>query len=148
MLYIVQRDASSANAIIAGSLNVMSGNVNIPTGQNYTITSVALNTEYISDATRTNKYSSSTLAQADAKIAISSTDSTEIDFTYTTGNITAILKDNTIDIGRLKTAQLATANTVCICCSIVHWLIQSVAGEPFTSFYKLQTGFFSGDRIF
>ena len=60
----------------------------------------------------TNKYYSSILAQADAKIAISSTDSTEIDFTYSAGNITAILKNNTIDISRLKTTQIDTANTV------------------------------------
>jgi hypothetical protein len=39
----------------------------------------------------TNKWYSSTLAQADAKIAISSRDSTEIDFTYTSGNRTVLV---------------------------------------------------------
>ena len=46
------------------------------------------------------------------KLLFLSTDSTEMDFTYSAGNITAILKDNTIDISRLKSAQIDTANTV------------------------------------
>jgi hypothetical protein len=98
---------------MSGLLTANAG-INIPTGQTYKIN----NAEYLTTKTTndliqgtTNKYYSSTLAQADAKIAISSTDSTEIDFTYTTGNITAILKNNTIDISRLKTAQIDTANT-------------------------------------
>jgi len=81
-------------------------------GSQIQISGEALSTDNIPvGSSNTNKYYSSTLAQADAKIAISSTDSTEIDFTYTAGNITAILKDNTIDISRLKTSQISTANT-------------------------------------
>ena len=71
--------------------------------------SLTLTTSDITE--ETNLYYTSTKAQADAKIAISSTDSTEIDFTYTSGNITAILKDNTIDISRIKSTQISTANT-------------------------------------
>ncbi len=46
----------------------------------------------------------------DAKIALSSTDSTEIDFTYTGEKITAILNNNTIDISRLQSVQIDTAH--------------------------------------
>ncbi len=71
---------------MSGLLTVDSG-INIPTGQTYKINNIEYlttkNTNDLTEAT-TNKYYSSTLAQADAKIAISSTD------TYTTGNITAI----------------------------------------------------------
>jgi hypothetical protein len=105
--------ALQKNTSITGTLDVSSG-INIPTGQTYKINNAEyLTTKNTNDLTEgtTNKYYSSVLAQADAKIAISSTDSTEIDFTYTSGNITAILKDNTVDISRLKTAQIDTANT-------------------------------------
>ena len=106
--------ALQKNTSITGSLDVSTG-INIPTGQTYKINNVEYlatkTTDNLTEGT-TNKYYSSTLAQADAKIAISSTDSTEIDFTYTSGNITAILKANTIDISRLKTAQVDTASTL------------------------------------
>ena len=106
--------ALQKNTSKTGSLDVSNG-INISTGQTYKINNAEYlttkNTNHLTEGT-TNKYYSSTLAQADAKIAISSTDSTEIDFTYTTGNITAILKDNTIDISRIKTAQIDTANTL------------------------------------
>ena len=88
--------------------------VNIPSGRTYKINNdeylTTKNTNDIIQGT-TDKQYSLTLAQADAKIAILSTDSTDIDFTYITGNITAIFKNNTIDISRLKTAQIDTANT-------------------------------------
>ena len=96
------------------TVSSFNSNVNITSGHTYTID----NAEYLTTKTTndliegtTNKYYSSVLAQADAKTAISSTDSTEIDFTYSAGNITASLKNNTIDISRLKTAQIDTANT-------------------------------------
>ncbi len=68
-------------------------NVNITSGHTYTINNAEyLTTKTTNDLTEgtSHKYYSSVLAQADAKIAISSTDSTEIDFSYSTGNITAI----------------------------------------------------------
>ena len=71
---------------MSGLLTANSG-INIPTGQTYKINNIEyLTTKTTNDLLEgtTNKYYSSTLAQADAKIAISSTDSTEIDFTYTT----------------------------------------------------------------
>ncbi len=52
----------------------------------------------------TNLYYTTARTLTDAKTAISATDSTEIDFTYTTGNITASIKDNSVDISRIKTA--------------------------------------------
>jgi len=68
-----------------------------------------LNTKTTDNLTQgtTDKYYSSTQAQTDAKTAISATDSTEIDFTYTAGNITASLINNSIDISRIKTSQLS-----------------------------------------
>ena len=113
---IVQRDAAgsfTANAITAGSLSISSGGINIPTAQTYKINNV----EYLATKTTdsltqgtTNKYYSSTKAQTDAKTALSATDSTEIDFTYTAGNITASLINNSIDVSRIKTAQISNLN--------------------------------------
>ena len=113
-LYQKVNTVSTLIADINPTVASFNANVNITSGHTYTIN----NAEYLTTKTTndliqgtTNKYYSSVLAQADAKIAISSTDSTEIDFTYSAGNITAILKDNTIDISRLKSAQIDTANT-------------------------------------
>ena len=97
---------SGANGINTTSL-ISSGNVS---GSQLQIAGQQLNADMIPDGT-TNKFYTSEKAQTDAKLAISSTDSTEVDFTYTAGNITASLKDNSIDISRIKTAQIDTANT-------------------------------------
>ena len=126
-LNIVAQATNIYNALNTGAITVRDGSlaniymylnstgINLIPGLTYKINNVEYlatkTTDNLTEGT-TNKYYSSTLAQADAKIAISSTDSTEIDFTYTSGNITAILKANTIDISRLKTAQVDTANTL------------------------------------
>ena len=105
---------------MSGTLTASQG-INIPTGQTYKINNV----EYLASKTTdnltqgtTNKYYSSTLAIADAKTAISATDSTEIDFTYTGGNITASLKDNSVPLSRLVSG------------SIGQVLIASLGGPP------------------
>jgi hypothetical protein len=41
-----------------------------------------------------------------------STDNTQIYFNYRTGNLASILNDYTIDIRRIKTPSLATANAI------------------------------------
>ena len=86
---IVQRDAAgtfTANPITASSLSITSGGINIPIAQTYKINNVdylaTKTTDNLTQGT-TNKYYSSTQAQTDVKTAISATDSTEIDFTYT-----------------------------------------------------------------
>ncbi len=84
-------------------------NVNLTTGHTYRINDVEYpTTKTTNDLTEgtTNKYYSSVLAQADARIAISATDSTEIDCTYTTGNITAILKANSISLSKLTSGMI------------------------------------------
>ena len=78
-------------------------NVNITSGHTYTINNAEyLTTKTTNDLTEgtTNKYYSSVLSQSYSKIAISSTDSTEKDFTYSAGNITAILKANSISLSK------------------------------------------------
>jgi len=93
----------AGTATMSGALTASQG-INIPTGQTYKINNV----EYIATKTTdnltqgtTNKYYSSAQAILDAKTAISATESTEIDFTYTSGNITASLKDNSAPLTRL-----------------------------------------------
>jgi hypothetical protein len=56
----------------------------------------------------TNKFYISAKAQTDAKLAFSATDSTEVDFNYTSGNITASIKNNSVDVSRIKTAQISS----------------------------------------
>ena len=108
-LNIVAQATNIYNALNTGAITVRDGSlanihmylnstgINLIPGLTYKINNVEYlatkTTDNLTEGT-TNKYYSSTLAQADAKIAISSTDSTEIDFTYTTGNITASLSDH------------------------------------------------------
>ncbi len=66
-----------------------------------------LNTDDIQEsANPTNKYYSSVRAQAGAKTAISATDSGEIDFTYSGGNITASLKTGSIANTKLTSSAI------------------------------------------
>ena len=83
---------SGANGINTTSL-ISSGNVS---GSQLQIAGQQLNADMIPDGT-TNKFYTSAKAQTDAKLAISATDSTEVDFTYTSRNITASIKNNSID---------------------------------------------------
>jgi hypothetical protein len=112
--------------------------MNLESGKTYQINGVALNTDNIPmSATPTNKYYSSTLfntdlatkttdnltqgttnkyyssalAQADAKTAISVTDSAEIDFTYTSGNVTASLKTSSIANTKLDNSSITIGSS-------------------------------------
>ncbi len=59
-----------------------------------------------------NLYYTRARAQMDDKNAISTTDSNELGFTYTAGNITASLFSNSVDIAKLKSAQYSSNNTL------------------------------------
>ena len=81
-------------------------------GKTYQINNVDLkNDDVQQSATPTNKYYSSILAQTDAKAAISATDSTEIEFTYSGGNITASLKAGSIVNTKLTKSAITIGTT-------------------------------------
>ena len=68
-----------------------------------------LNTSYITEST--NLYYTSARAITDAKTAISPTDSAEIDFTYTSGNIIASLINASIANGKLANSSITLGST-------------------------------------
>ena len=113
-LYQKVNTVSTLIADINPTVSSFNTNVNITSGHTYTID----NAEYLTTKTTndliegtTNKYYSSILAQADSKLAISATDSTEIDFTYTAGNITASLKAGSIAITKLTSSAITIGTT-------------------------------------
>ncbi len=90
---------SGANGISTTTL-ISTGDVSASQLQ---IAGQQLNSDVIPEGA-TNKFYTSAKAQTDAKLAISATDSTKVDFTYTSGKITASIKDNSVDVSRIKTA--------------------------------------------